>query len=93
MAAKKKLAKARPAKPKQRARAAITPARAAKILDILETTHPEAECALHYKDAFQLVVATILSAQCTDLRVNLVTPALFARYAPKVRKLEKSLGK
>ncbi len=58
----------------------MTPARAAKILDILETAHPEAECALHYKDAFQLVVATIRAAQCTDQRVNLVTPALFARY-------------
>lgn len=58
----------------------MTPARAAKILDILETAHPEAECALHHQGAFQLVVATILSAQCTDQRVNLVTPALFARY-------------
>jgi len=58
----------------------MTGAKAAQILDALETAHPEAECALRYKDAFQLVVATILSAQCTDVRVNLVTPALFSRY-------------
>lgn len=54
--------------------------RAARILDLLEQAHPEACCALHYRDAFQLSVATILSAQCTDERVNAVTPALFARY-------------
>ena len=54
--------------------------RAVRILDILETAHPEATCALHYENAYQLVVATILSAQCTDERVNLVTPALFKRY-------------
>jgi endonuclease-3 len=57
-----------------------TPAFAAEILDLLERTHPEATCALHHENAFQLVVATILSAQCTDQRVNLVTPALFRRY-------------
>jgi endonuclease-3 len=54
--------------------------RAAKILDILEQTYPDADCALHHRNAFELVVATILSAQCTDERVNQVTPALFARY-------------
>ncbi len=54
--------------------------RAAKILDILEQTHPDADCALHRTNAFELVVATILSAQCTDERVNQVTPALFRRY-------------
>jgi endonuclease-3 len=53
---------------------------ARKILDILERTHPEAACALTHEDPFQLSVATILSAQCTDERVNQVTPALFARY-------------
>jgi endonuclease-3 len=71
-------------RPKSRAAAAplanATPARAARILDILEQTHPEAKCALDYRNAFELVVATILSAQCTDLRVNLVTPELFRRY-------------
>ena len=54
--------------------------RAAQILDILETTHPEAKCALDYRNPFELVSATILSAQCTDERVNMVTPALFRRY-------------
>jgi endonuclease-3 len=57
-----------------------TPRFAAQILDRLELAHPEARCALDYSDAFQLSVATILSAQCTDERVNKVTPALFARY-------------
>lgn len=42
--------------------------------------YPDAHCALHYRDPWQLLVATILSAQCTDVRVNLVTPELFARY-------------
>ena len=55
-------------------------ARAAKILDLLEEAHPEATCALHYRNAYELVMATILSAQCTDERVNMVTPVLFARY-------------
>jgi len=53
---------------------------AAQILDTLEQTHPEARCALSHHDAFQLSVATILSAQCTDERVNMVTPHLFARF-------------
>ncbi|MFZ1615035.1 MAG: endonuclease III [Holophaga sp.] len=46
----------------------------------LAAAYPEARCALDHGDPFQLVVATILSAQCTDARVNLTTPALFARY-------------
>lgn len=57
-----------------------TPERARQILDLLEQAHPEAKCALDYRDAFQLSVATILSAQCTDERVNMVTPQLFAKY-------------
>lgn len=56
------------------------PARVAEILDILHATYPNAECALVHKDAWQLLVATILSAQCTDVRVNMVTPKLFATY-------------
>ena len=55
-------------------------ARANKILDILEQAHPEATCALHWRTPYELVMATILSAQCTDERVNIVTPTLFARY-------------
>lgn len=50
------------------------------ILELLHAEYPDAECALIHKDAFELLVATILSAQCTDVRVNKVTPALFARF-------------
>ena len=60
--------------------AAARRARAGRVLAGLESAYPEAHCALVHADAFQLLVATILSAQCTDVRVNLVTPALFARY-------------
>jgi endonuclease-3 len=51
-----------------------------EILDKLETQHPDADTELHFKTAFELLVATILSAQSTDVRVNMVTPALFKRY-------------
>jgi endonuclease-3 len=54
-------------------------ARAARILEILDRHHPTVDIPLDHGDAFQLLVAVILSAQCTDARVNLVTPALFAR--------------
>ena len=50
------------------------------ILDSLEAQHPDADTELHYQNAFQLLAATVLSAQSTDQRVNTVTPALFARY-------------
>lgn len=50
------------------------------ILAALKELYPDAECALNFETPLQLLVATILSAQCTDARVNLVTPALFARY-------------
>ena len=50
------------------------------ILDKLETQHPDADTELHYTNAFELLVATILSAQSTDQRVNMVTPALFKKY-------------
>jgi endonuclease-3 len=63
-----------------------TPLRARSILDVLERAHPEARCALDYRNAFELAVATILSAQCTDERVNQVTPRLFERY-PDARAL------
>ena len=59
---------------------ALAPERIEKILEILAATYPNAECALIHKDAWQLLVATILSAQCTDARVNLVTPVLFKRF-------------
>ena len=51
-----------------------------KILDILEETYPEAECALKHVNTYQLIVAVVLSAQTTDKAVNLVAPALFEKY-------------
>ena len=54
--------------------------RAGAILDRLEKIYPDADCELRYGNAFELLIATILSAQCTDKRVNAVTPQLFARY-------------
>ena len=53
---------------------------ARRVLDALKAAYPEATCALRHADAYQLLVATILSAQCTDARVNLVTPELFRRF-------------
>ncbi len=52
----------------------------ADILSRLKELYPDARCALDYRNAFELLCATILSAQCTDARVNMVTPTLFARY-------------
>ncbi len=54
--------------------------RADQIYGILEEEYPDAYCALDHRDAYQLAAATILSAQCTDVRVNMVTPHLFKRY-------------
>jgi endonuclease-3 len=55
-------------------------ARITPLIQRLHEAYPDAECALHHRNAFELLVATILSAQCTDERVNKVTPALFARF-------------
>lgn len=55
-------------------------ARATRLYALLEQTYPDAHCALNHENAFELLIATILSAQCTDVRVNIVTPALFAKY-------------
>ncbi len=55
-------------------------ARTEEILDRLKIEYPDSHCALHHDSPLQLLVATILSAQCTDKRVNMVTPALFERY-------------
>lgn len=55
-------------------------ARAARVYDLLTETYPDAHCELDYEDPYQLAVATILSAQTTDVRVNQVTPELFRRY-------------
>ncbi|MFB9658168.1 endonuclease III [Glycomyces mayteni] len=55
--------------------------RRARVIDrLLAAAHPDAHCELDYSNPLELAVATILSAQCTDVRVNLTTPALFARY-------------
>jgi endonuclease-3 len=69
-----------PARPRRRESAAARRARATEIYAALDTEYPDAHCELDHADAFQLLGATILSAQCTDRRVNMVTPALFARY-------------
>jgi endonuclease-3 len=58
----------------------LAPERIAAILSALDEAYPEAECALEHRSAWELLVATILSAQCTDVRVNMVTPALFKRF-------------
>jgi len=54
--------------------------RAEKIIRLLKRAHPDAHCALNHSNAFELLVATILSAQCTDERVNIVTADLFRKY-------------
>ncbi|MFZ9814167.1 MAG: endonuclease III [Candidatus Kapaibacteriota bacterium] len=51
-----------------------------RIIQLLKKKYPHAECALHHSTPYQLLIATILSAQCTDARVNMVTPSLFAAY-------------
>ena len=66
-----------------------TPAETRRIMDGLFTQHPDADTELNFRDAYELLVATILSAQCTDERVNQVTPALFKRY-PDARALSRA---
>jgi endonuclease III len=74
-------------KPKRpRESATARQARATRLLTALRAGYPDATCALHHKSALELLVATILSAQCTDERVNIVTPDLFRRY-PDARAL------
>ena len=74
-------------KPKSQPKSQPKPApeRARQILDILERVHPEARCALDFRTPSSCSVATILSAQCTDERVNRVTPELFAKYPDRRR--------
>jgi endonuclease-3 len=71
----KKKISARPA-----LRGPLAPARVAAILKALDEAYPNADCALVHRSPWELLVATILSAQCTDVRVNLVTPELFRRF-------------
>lgn len=60
-----------------------------KAIEALEKLYPDAICSLDYADAFQLLIATRLSAQCTDARVNIVTPALFEKY-PTAKAMSKA---
>ena len=75
-----KTRKRAPTRPAGRESKAARAERATAILSRLQREYPDARCALDHGDAYQLLVATILSAQCTDARVNLVTPTFFARY-------------
>ena len=61
-------------------RSARPPLRPSELYSRLKELYPDARCALEHRNAFELLCATILSAQCTDARVNMVTPTLFARY-------------
>ncbi len=73
----------RPAAARRTGRAAgagLAPERMAAILAALDEAYPQAHCALDHRSPWELLVATILSAQCTDVRVNMVTPALFKRF-------------
>ncbi len=71
--------KAKSAK-KSPARGDLAPDRVAAILKALDEAYPNAVCALNHRSPWELLVATILSAQCTDVRVNMVTPELFKRF-------------
>src|SRR5881394_2076937 len=82
--ARSKAKRAKPAKPGKAARparaAGTDPQRVAAILAKLDEAYPNATCELNHKSAFELLIATILSAQCTDVRVNQVTEILFKKY-------------
>jgi endonuclease-3 len=80
--AKKAIKKAvkKAVKGKKPRRDPLAPERIAAILERLAEAYPSAECALHHRNAWELMVATILSAQCTDARVNMVTPELFKKF-------------
>ncbi len=68
------------ANPRRTAGRGTDPKRVRTILEKLDEAYPAATCALKHDNPFQLLVATILSAQCTDVRVNIVTPELFRKY-------------
>lgn len=83
------MSKRAPARPRTPAPPSKRPAEARRIMARLSAQHPGADTELHFSNPYQLLVATILSAQCTDERVNQVTPALFRRY-PDARALSKA---
>ncbi len=70
----------KPKRSRRPPRLPASPLPAPEIISLLKEAYPDARCALDYRNPFELLCATILSAQCTDVRVNMVTPALFARY-------------
>jgi endonuclease-3 len=72
--------KAAAKKPVKTRRNPLAPERISALLERLAQAYPNAECALHHRNPWELLVATILSAQCTDARVNMVTPGLFKKF-------------
>ncbi|MGC9159331.1 MAG: endonuclease III [Terracidiphilus sp.] len=70
-----------PGRTARRPRSPLAPERVAAILKGLDEAYPDVKCALDHRSPWELLVATILSAQCTDARVNLVTPGLFRRFS------------
>ena len=89
---RKSIAKTKPTPKKARGRVRSRRLKAAEpalLYERLQTLYPDAHCELDFTTPFQLLVATILSAQCTDKRVNMVTPVLFKRY-PSVESLARA---
>lgn len=78
--AKKAVQRKSPVNPAKNGYNRVAPERVREILKRLDQRYPGVTCALHHKSAWELLVATILSAQCTDVRVNMVTPELFRKY-------------
>ena len=79
--AQRKTAKTKTSPRNQNAKSDELKKQTAKIIRGLAKTYPDVECALKHKSPYELIVATILSAQCTDERVNMTTPALFKKYS------------
>jgi endonuclease-3 len=79
-------------KPVRKANRDLAPDRIAAILKALDEAYPNVECALHHTSPWELLAATILSAQCTDVRVNMVTPALFRRFPTPAAMAKASLS-
>jgi endonuclease-3 len=78
-------------KPVRKANRDLAPDRIAAILKALDEAYPNVECALHHTSPWELLAATILSAQCTDVRVNMVTPDLFKRFSTPAAMAKASL--
>ncbi|SRR6266481_1538365 len=76
----RKAAKPEKSKPRKSGYDPLAPKRVQNILNCLDQAYPDVKCALTHKNAWELLAATILSAQCTDVRVNMVTPELFKEY-------------